>query len=126
MLEPNPVPLAEGLRRRIDPGEARPSRKVRGAGLVGPGKCTYDVRMPRVNIWLPEDLHREARELRLPFSELAQRAVAAEVDRHRKAAALDAYVAELDDELGPATADQVAEGRGLGGYPDRAGRRPQE
>jgi hypothetical protein len=31
------------------------------------------------------------------------------VDRHRKAAALDAYVAELDDELGPATADQVAE-----------------
>ena len=67
--------------------------------------------MPRVNIWLPEDLHREAKELRLPLSELAQRAIAAELDRYRKAAALDAYLAELDDELGPATADQVAEAK---------------
>jgi len=67
------------------------------------------VRMPRVNIRLPEDLHRAAKELRLPLSELAQRAIAAELERHRKAAALDAYLAELDDELGPATADEVAE-----------------
>jgi len=84
---------------------------VRGAQLVGPLERTYDVRMPRVNIWLPEDLHREAKELRLPLSELAQRAIAAELDRYRKAAALDAYLAELDDELGPATADQVAEAK---------------
>jgi len=70
---------------------------------------TYDMRMPRVNIWLPEDLHREAKDLRLPLSELAQRAIAAEVERHRKAAALDAYLAELDNELGPATSDQIAE-----------------
>jgi len=36
--------------------------------------------MRESNIWLPEDLHREAKELRLPLSELAQRAIAAEVD----------------------------------------------
>ncbi len=65
--------------------------------------------MPRVNIWLPEDLHRAAKNLHLPLSELAQRAIAAEVERHRKVAALDAYLADLDNELGPATSDQVAE-----------------
>jgi post-segregation antitoxin (ccd killing protein) len=68
--------------------------------------------MPRVNIWLPEDLHRAAKNLGLPLSELAQRAVAAEVERHRKAALLDAYLAELDDELGPATPDQIADADG--------------
>ena len=67
------------------------------------------MRMPRVNIWLPEDLHREAKDLHLPLSELAQRAIAAAVERHRKAAALDAYLAELDNELGPATSDQISE-----------------
>lgn len=67
------------------------------------------MRMPRVNIWLPDELHRAAKELRLPLSELAQGAIAAEVERHRKAAALDAYLAELDAELGPATEEDVAE-----------------
>ena len=82
--------------------------------LVGASERTYGVRMPRVNIWLPEDLHRAAKDLRLPLSELAQRAIAAEVERRRKAAALDAYLAELDQELGPATADQIAEAEALG------------
>jgi post-segregation antitoxin (ccd killing protein) len=68
--------------------------------------------MPRVNIWLPEDLHRAAKSLGLPLSELAQRAVATEVERHRKAALLDAYLAELDDELGPATSEQIVEADG--------------
>jgi post-segregation antitoxin (ccd killing protein) len=65
--------------------------------------------MPRVNIWLPEDLHRAAKDLGLPLSELAQRAIALEVERHRKGTLLDAYLAELDDELGPATPEQTAE-----------------
>jgi post-segregation antitoxin (ccd killing protein) len=84
------------------------------------------MRMPRVNIWLPEDLHREAKDLHLPLSELAQRAIAAEVERHRKAAALDAYLAELDNELGPATSDQIAEAEAWVGKltgPDTAQRR---
>jgi post-segregation antitoxin (ccd killing protein) len=67
--------------------------------------------MPRVNIWLPDELHRAAKELGLPVSELAQRAIASEVDRQRKTAALDAYLAELDTELGPASDEEVAEAR---------------
>ena len=86
---------------------------------------TYNVRMPRVNIWLPEDLHRAAKSLGLPLSELAQRAVANEVERHRKAALLDAYLAELDDELGPAAPEQIAEAdswaAGLAGSEARQG-----
>ena len=81
---------------------------MQGPACRFPGR-TDDVRMPRMNIWLPEDLRREANDLRLPLSELAQRAIPAELERHRKAAALDAYLAELDDDLGPATADEVAE-----------------
>ena len=92
---------------------------MQGPACRFPGR-TDDVRMPRVNIWLPEDLHREAKDLRLPLSELAQRAIAAELERHRKAAALDAYLAELDDELGPATSDQVAEAEAWVGKLGRA------
>jgi ATP-dependent Lon protease len=65
--------------------------------------------MPRVSIWLPEDLHRAAKELELPVSELAQGAVRAEMERHRKAALLEEYLRELDAELGPATEEQNAE-----------------
>jgi hypothetical protein len=65
--------------------------------------------MPRVSIWLPDELHRAAKELRLPLSELAQGAVRAEVERHRKAALLGEYLHELDAELGPATEEQSAE-----------------
>jgi hypothetical protein len=67
------------------------------------------MRMPGVNIWLPADLHRAAKDLRLPLSELAQRAISAEVDRHRKPAALDAYLVELDAELGPVSPEEIAE-----------------
>ncbi len=63
--------------------------------------------MPRVNIWLPDELYRPAKELDLPVSELAQKAIAAELERRRKTAALDAYLAELDSELGPATAEEI-------------------
>lgn len=65
--------------------------------------------MPRVNIWLPDELHRAAKDLELPVSELAQKAVSAEIERRRKVEALDAYLAELDSELGPASVDQRAD-----------------
>lgn len=68
----------------------------------------YTVRMPRVNIWLPDDLHRTAKDLGLPISELAQRAIAAEVGRLRKVELLDAYLAELDDVLGPPSKEELA------------------
>lgn len=59
------------------------------------------MRMARVNISMPEDVYRRARRAGLNISQLAQRAVGAELDRLAKTAALDAYLAELEAELGP-------------------------
>lgn len=82
----------------------------------------YDVRMARVNITMPDALHSRARAQGLNVSEVARRAVAAELDRLAKVAALDDYLNELDAELGPASdaerleaqawADHVFEGPG--------------
>jgi len=57
--------------------------------------------MARVNISMPEDVYRRARRAGLNISQLAQRAVGAELDRLAKIAALDAYLAELEAEFGP-------------------------
>lgn len=57
--------------------------------------------MARVNITVPDDLYRNARGAGLNISRLAQRAVAAELSRLAKVAELDAYLAELEAELGP-------------------------
>jgi len=67
------------------------------------------MRMARVNITMPEDLYRDARRAGLNISQLAQRAVAAELTRLAKLAELDAYLAELDAELGPTTETERAE-----------------
>ena len=61
----------------------------------------YSVRMARVNITMPDDLHAEAKRAGLNISQVAQQAVAAELTRLAKVAELDAYLAELDAELGP-------------------------
>ncbi len=50
---------------------------------------------------MPEDVYRRARLAGLNISQLAQRAVGDELDRLAKIAALDAYLAELEAELGP-------------------------
>lgn len=52
--------------------------------------------MARRNISLPDDLDDQARLARLNVSALAQRAVAEELDRRRRMAALDAWLDELD------------------------------
>ncbi len=57
--------------------------------------------MTRVNISMPEELFGQARSAGLNISQVAQRAVGAELDRLAKISALDAYLAELDAELGP-------------------------
>ncbi|MHB8463794.1 MAG: type II toxin-antitoxin system CcdA family antitoxin [Acidimicrobiales bacterium] len=57
--------------------------------------------MARVNITMPDDLHRQAKRAGLNVSQLAQRAVASELTRLAKIAELDAYLAELESELGP-------------------------
>ena len=52
--------------------------------------------MARRNISLPDDLDEQARRARLNVSALAQRAVADELDRRARMAALDAWLDNLD------------------------------
>jgi predicted transcriptional regulator len=59
------------------------------------------MRMARVNITVPDDLLDRARAAGLNVSRLAAAALAEELDRRTKIAELDAYLAELDAELGP-------------------------
>jgi post-segregation antitoxin (ccd killing protein) len=56
--------------------------------------------MARRNISLPDELDEQARRARLNVSALAQRAVADELDRRQRMAALDAWLDELDDAHG--------------------------
>ncbi|MHB8293869.1 MAG: type II toxin-antitoxin system CcdA family antitoxin [Acidimicrobiales bacterium] len=67
--------------------------------------------MARVNITMPEDLYRQARTAGLNVSQLAQRAVADELQRRAKIAELDAYLTEVEAELGPTSEDERAEAR---------------
>ena len=67
--------------------------------------------MARVNITMPDEMHHQARQAGLNVSQLAQLAVAAELQRQAKIAELDAYLAELQDELGPTSDDERAEAR---------------
>lgn len=59
------------------------------------------MRMARVNITIPDELLDQARAAGLNVSRLAAAALAEELDRRAKIAELDAYLAELDAELGP-------------------------
>ncbi len=67
------------------------------------------MRMSRVNITMPDDLHRQAKEAGLNISQLAQHAVAGELTRLAKIAELDAYLAELEAELGPTSEAERAD-----------------
>jgi hypothetical protein len=61
----------------------------------------YSMRMARVNITIPDELLEHARTAGLNVSRLAAAALAEELDRRAKVAALDAYLAEMDAEFGP-------------------------
>lgn len=63
--------------------------------------------MARVNITVPDELLRQARAAGLNVSRVAAAALVEELDRQAKIAALDVYLAELDDELGPVPADEA-------------------
>lgn len=59
------------------------------------------MRMARVNITVPDELLSRARAAGLNVSRLAAHALAEELERYAKIAELDAYLADLDAELGP-------------------------
>lgn len=60
--------------------------------------------MPRIQVYLPDDLHREVKSRGLPASELLQGAVRAECRRLDLLAATAAHEAALADEVGEPSA----------------------
>jgi predicted transcriptional regulator len=65
------------------------------------------MRMARVNITVPDELIEQARAAGLNVSRVAAAALAEELDRQAKIAALDEYLRELDAALGPIPADEL-------------------
>ena len=56
--------------------------------------------MPRMQVYLPDDLYEQVKTRHLPASELLQEAVRAEVRRQDLLGETHAYLAELLDEVG--------------------------
>ncbi len=66
------------------------------------------MRMPRVQVYLPEDLYRALKARGLPASELFQQALRVELERLRLQDELDDYLHELEQEVGdPSAAEQA-------------------
>jgi hypothetical protein len=63
--------------------------------------------MPRLQVYLPDDLYEQLKARGLPPSELLQEAVRAEVRRQDLLAATDAYIADLVAEVGEPTREQM-------------------
>lgn len=64
--------------------------------------------MPRMQVYLPDDLYQEVKERRLPASELLQEAVRAELRRRELLDHTDTYLAELMAEVGQPSARELA------------------
>ena len=63
--------------------------------------------MPRVQVYLPEDLHSELKRRDLPASELLQIALRAELERQDALGETDKYLDDLVAEVGePSEQDQ--------------------
>jgi post-segregation antitoxin (ccd killing protein) len=56
--------------------------------------------MPRMQVYLPDELYRAVKERGLPASELLQEAIEVELRRQRLNEAADGYLAELVAEVG--------------------------
>ena len=56
--------------------------------------------MPRMQVYLPDELYEQVKARGLPASELLQEAVRAAVRRQELLAATDGYLAELTAEIG--------------------------
>ena len=64
--------------------------------------------MPRLQVYLPEELYAELKRRKLPASELLQDAVRAEIRRQDLSDAADLYLQELIAEVGEPTAEDLA------------------
>lgn len=65
-------------------------------------------RMPRMQVYLPEELYRAVKERGMPASELLQAAVEAELRRQELNDRADEYVADLIAEVGEPSPEEQA------------------
>jgi post-segregation antitoxin (ccd killing protein) len=65
-------------------------------------------RMPRMQVYLPDELYQQVKERELPASELLQEAVRAELRRQELLERADEYVAELVAEVGEPSPRELA------------------
>ncbi|MDQ6618026.1 MAG: hypothetical protein M3083_25590 [Actinomycetota bacterium] len=64
--------------------------------------------MPRMQVYLPDDLYRQVKERSLPASELLQEAVRAELHRQELLDQTDSYLAELVAQVGEPSPRELA------------------
>lgn len=69
----------------------------------------YTMRMARVSISVPDDVVTAAKAAKINISRLATEALADELERLAKVAELDAYLSELEGQLGPIPETDLAE-----------------
>lgn len=97
------------LRLRAGSRARRPTSVSGTRGCENGPDDVYHMRMARVNITVPDDVVAAARAAGLNVSRLATAALTDELDRLAKIDALDAYLAELEAELGPPTPEEIGE-----------------
>lgn len=64
--------------------------------------------MPRIQVYLPDDLHRQVKARRIKASELLQEAVRAEVRRQERIEGIERYITDLAAEVGEPTPEDEA------------------
>lgn len=69
--------------------------------------------MPRMQVYLPDELHRAVKECGLSPSKLLQEAVRVELRRRQLLEETDRYLAELLEEVGEPSAEESARARAL-------------
>lgn len=69
--------------------------------------------MPRMQVYLPEELYRQVKERGLPASELLQAAVREELRLLGLLEQTDAYLEDLVAEVGEPTSQELAEAVGI-------------
>lgn len=69
--------------------------------------------MPRMQVYLPDDLYRAVKDRGLPASDLLQKAVQAEVHRQELLEETDRYLSDLVAEVGTPDATATAKAESL-------------
>lgn len=64
--------------------------------------------MPRMQVYLPDELYQAIKERELPASELLQEAVRTELRRQELLEETDRYIAELIQDMGEPSAKAIA------------------